>query len=286
MANWEDIGTSANQTAMQNPAVPGPKTWESIGTALQDQMPDTGGVAKTINDNLSKQAPEAGAAPQDIHDAINAGTGMNVGKLLSSDNTYGPPVPAAMRQHYVDSLKTGTSSSFGDWFHSVLPDIAQHTQNFLEGGKQEVPGMATTIGGSLSRGFGELAYNALQNVQIATGGKPLPPPEQSKDALSKAYSDPLLDNLSVKNLVATIAHGFPNIIPEISVAGAGAAVGSKVPGGVVAKTAGGIAGAGLAVMSLNAAKLIPVPADESIVLSRARLKAPIESFGVFVNSSS
>ncbi len=106
---------------------------EDFGFQPMPKMPDTSGVQKMAQDNLSK--PQEGEGEPQVttsHQRLDTAMGMPVSTVLKGGDA---PIPAAVRGQLVNSYANGSASNVGDFMqsalHSVLPMVVSGVQRTL-----------------------------------------------------------------------------------------------------------------------------------------------------------
>lgn len=123
MANWDDVSSPTQQTQPQ----PQGGSWDAVSSPVSIQAPDTTGIQKTVQDNLSASKVEdtegKSQEPQTPSQKIDTGLGMPVSGILGGGNKEAS-LPPDIRGHLMDSYAKGTSQNAGDFMQATLPTIA------------------------------------------------------------------------------------------------------------------------------------------------------------------
>lgn len=261
---WQNY--QSEQPEPQQPETVEDGPWKKYGSQVDIKLPDTSGIEKTVNDNISQHEQGANAAPLTPAQRLDAGMGMPVSTMFKGQKVP-PALPAAIRRHINDSYAAGTSIDAVDYMQSALPASA-NASNPVTANASNEPGYLDVIQNAFLSGFRENLEAAKQTGQAISGQTPEVIQHQP-DEMDKYTTEPYnLDKLAwpdFKKIVGKTVHGLTSGAPEIGAAIVGGAAGIAAVGGPedpLAAISGPI-GSGIAAAGANAVKsLAPIYAEE------------------------
>ncbi len=242
-------------------------------TPIEDEspkLPDTSGIQKMAQDNLSKQNSSEGTGP--VSPSQNLDNAMGY-KAFGRDQSV--PLPTTIREHAGEAIKNGTANSVSDYMQSAIPAVASSIDPVAKAQADslqkinDLPGGGSLVAQALWLGIKKDIQDAAQGVQMIKGQNPSPAQEDQSPAqklINQPYEFALPTSQTVPKILAKTAYGISENFPELAggaALGAGTgAIGAKLGGPKTAAFTGAL-GVGAGAAAVNYAKtLAPTFAEE------------------------